>query len=74
MIDICTVVFREELAILKAQAQSVALRCQDLGSLNFGSAMSACKGKSLFYECTSKAHTNYGAGLESALKQPQIFN
>jgi hypothetical protein len=34
MIDICTVVFREELAILKAQAQSVALRCQDLGSLN----------------------------------------
>jgi hypothetical protein len=34
MIDICTVVFREELAILKAQAQSIALRCQDLGSLN----------------------------------------
>ena len=46
---------------------------QDLGSLNFGSAMSACKGKSLFYECTSKAQTDYGAGLESALKQPQIL-
>ena len=32
MIDICTVVFREELTILKLQAQSIELYCQDIGT------------------------------------------
>lgn len=34
MIDICTVVFREELPLLKLQAQSLALYAQDIGIKN----------------------------------------
>lgn len=34
MIDICTVVFREELGVLRAQAQSIARYCGDLGIRN----------------------------------------
>lgn len=34
MIDLCTVVFRQELAVLRLQAQSIALYCQNLGIRN----------------------------------------
>ena len=34
MIDICTVVFRAELPILKVQAQSIGLNCQSIGVRN----------------------------------------
>lgn len=47
---------------------------QDLGQLNFGSAMSACKGKSLGFECTSLTQIKDGTRLVSAMKQPRILS